>query len=114
MGTNTKRTKFVKTGEIAENGNEIARLEPIEEITVNDEGFIYGEYNGSEQPEEAHMQKVTRETKKERTPNTIYTLKAFKAYLTKLEKQKMVTKEEMDQLTKIHEAMVKRWIGLTL
>lgn len=52
--------------------------------------------------------------KKERKPNTIYTLKAFKAYINKIEEQKLLTNEEMKQLRHLHRVMTNRWIGLEI
>lgn len=92
---------------------------------------------------EAEMQEVTRETndepgmfdggqaealeafikdmpetdevkKKERTPNTIYQLKAFKQHINKLATYKVCNPEEITQLRKIHKAATERWIGLEI
>lgn len=53
-------------------------------------------------------------TKKERTPNTLYTLKQMKNMMNKIAEQKMATVEELTQLRNIHKAMTERWIGLEL
>lgn len=52
--------------------------------------------------------------KKERKPNTIYTLKSFKEHINKLATYKVCTAEEITQLRKIHKAATSRWIGLEL
>lgn len=52
--------------------------------------------------------------KKERKPNTIYTLKSFRDHINKLATYKVCTAEEIAQLRKIHKAATERWIGLTM
>lgn len=54
------------------------------------------------------------EKKKERKPNTIYTLKSFKEHINKLATYKVCTAEEITQLRKIHKTATERWIGLTM
>lgn len=66
-----------------------------------------------EQIKEVIEEQITG-VKKERKPNTIYTLKAYKEHIEKLGKHKVATKEEMKTLKEIHRKMVERWIGLTI
>lgn len=78
--------------------NKPKEIEAIEEVTVNEEGFV--------------IEGLT--PKKERTPNTIYTLKQFKTFIKKAQEQKIATPHEIEELTKIHKTWVNRWIGLEL
>lgn len=48
------------------------------------------------------------EMKKERTPNTIYTLKQMRNMINKIAIQKMASVEELTQLRTIHKAMTER------
>lgn len=52
--------------------------------------------------------------KKERTPNTIYTLKQMRNMINKIALHKMANVEELTQLRNIHKAMTERWIGIEL
>lgn len=52
--------------------------------------------------------------KKERKPNTIYTLKAFKEHINKLATSKILTAEEITVIRKIHKTATERWIGLEM
>lgn len=60
------------------------------------------------------MEETDEVKKKERKPNTIYTLKSFKEHINKLATYKVCTPEEVTQLRKIHKAATERWIGLTM
>lgn len=53
----------------------------------------------------------TAEEAKKRNPSSTYTIKSMGQLVKKLESLKMVTKEELEQLQKIHKAVVTRWIG---
>lgn len=58
----------------------------------------------------ANTPKVGEEAKK-RNPSSTYTIKSMGQLVKKLESLKMVTKEELDDLQRIHRAVVTRWIG---
>lgn len=90
--------------------NKPKEIEAIEEVTTNEEGFIITKEQLNELTEAVSELKP----KKERTPNTIYTLKQFKTFIKKAQEQKIATPEEIDELTKIHKTWVNRWIGLEL
>lgn len=64
--------------------------------------------------QEARIFTTQEEKKKERTPNTIYTLKQMRNMINKIAIQKMASVEELTQLRTIHKAMTERWIGLEL
>lgn len=53
----------------------------------------------------------TADVKVERNPSSTYTIKSLAGNITKLEKLKMCTEEELKQLKKIHRATMERWIG---
>lgn len=53
-----------------------------------------------------------KEEKKEQKISVSYTLKAFSNNIKKMHEAKLLTKEEEQELLKIHTTAVHRWIGL--
>lgn len=97
------------------------KIEPIENINVNDEGFVIEGL-----PEEAQkeylkqMEKATEENQtikpergspKERKRSQIDKIKRFKKWIDELKEENAVTETEGKQLTEIMENMTKRYIG---
>lgn len=94
--------------------NKPKEIEAIEEVTTNEEGFVE-EIKVTEDGFLINPKTGKAETeRKERTPNTIYTLKQFKTFIKKAQEQKIATPSEIEVLTRIHKAWVERWIGLEL
>lgn len=54
------------------------------------------------------------EAKKQQKVSISYTLKAMANNTNKLEENKIIKKEEADELRKIHKIAVERWIGLEM
>ena len=51
------------------------------------------------------------DTPQERQASATYTMKSLRGNIQKLENLKMATKEELAELKKHYETIVKRWIG---
>lgn len=89
------------------NKYQTTKIEPIENVEVNDEGFVVEkatEENQTIKPERG-------EVPKERKRSQIDQIKRFQKWLNDLQELKMTTKEETEQLKQIAEAMTLRWIG---
>lgn len=73
---------------------------PRETVTVND---ILDE----------RIKKHEEQTqKKERNESQTYAIKSFKQLVTKLERMKMTTPEETEQMKKICKTVIERWISV--
>lgn len=51
-------------------------------------------------------------SKKEQKVSISYTLKSFGENIKKFEEAKLATKEEVEEVKKLHKTLVERWIGL--
>lgn len=88
------------------NKYQATKIEPIENVEVNDEGFVV-----EKATEENQTIKPEREVTKERKRSQIDQIKRFQKWVNDLQDLKMTTKEETEQLKQIAEAMTLRWIG---
>lgn len=97
------------------------KIEPIENINVNEEGFVIEGL-----PEEAQkeylkqMEKATeenqtikpeREIKTTRKRSEIDTIKRFQKWIVDLSDSKMITEDEKKSLQYVAERMTTRWLG---